>query len=108
MLRRGRKGPITFGVSINFHGAQAGALAGKSLNILADTNKSALVTLHWPAADAAGSNSYEINYALRLEFGALENRRLPGRIYLCTPDPQKSYVMGTFNAEVPAPKGQPK
>jgi hypothetical protein len=48
-----------------------------------------------------------MNYALRLEFGALTNRHLPGRIYLCTPDPQKSYVMGTFNAEVSVPSHQP-
>jgi hypothetical protein len=107
VLRTGRKGPVTFGVSINFHGAQPGALAGKSLNILADTNKSALVTLHWPDEEAVGLDSYDVNYALRLEFGALEDRHLPGRIYLCTPDPQKSYVMGTFDAEIPSPKGQP-
>jgi hypothetical protein len=108
ILRTGRKGPVTFGVTINFNGAQPVALAGKNLNILADTNKSALVTLHWEDDDANARGSYDINYALRLEFGALTNRHLPGRIYLCTPDPQKSYVMGTFDADVPVSKSQPK
>jgi hypothetical protein len=109
-LRTGRKGPVNFGVSINFNGAEAEALAGKNLNIVADTNKSALVTLHWPEdgeTHETHKDSYEINYALRLEFGSLTNRHLPGRIYLCTPDPQKSYVMGTFNAEVSVPRYQP-
>jgi hypothetical protein len=108
ILRTGRKGPVTFGVTINFNGAQPAVLAGKNLNILADTNKSALVTLHWEDDDANARGSYDINYALRLEFGALTNRHLPGRIYLCTPDPQKSYVMGTFDADVPVSKSPPK
>ena len=108
ILRTGRKGPVTFGVTINFNGAQPAALAGKNLNILADTNKSALVTLHWEDDDANARGSYDINYALRLEFGTLTNRHLPGRIYLCTPDPQKSYVMGTFDADVPVSKSQHK
>ncbi|HWY30213.1 MAG TPA: hypothetical protein VNX46_05640 [Candidatus Acidoferrum sp.] len=108
ILRTGRKGPVTFGVTINFNGAQPDALAGKNLNILADTNKSAPVTLHWEDDDANARGSYDVNYALRLEFGTLANRHLPGRIYLCTPDPQKSYVMGTFDADVPVPKSQPK
>jgi DNA-directed RNA polymerase subunit RPC12/RpoP len=108
ILRTGRKGPVTFGVTINFNGAQPAALAGKNLNILADTNKSALVTLHWEDDDANARGSYDINYALRLEFGTLANRHLPGRIYLCTPDPQKSYVMGTFDADVPVSKSPSK
>jgi DNA-directed RNA polymerase subunit RPC12/RpoP len=108
ILRTGRKGPVTFGVTINFNGAQPAALAGKNLNILADTNKSALVTLHWEDDDANARGSYDINYALRLEFGTLTNRHLPGRIYLCTPDPQRSYVMGTFDADVPVSKNQSK
>ncbi len=108
ILRAGQKGPVKFGVTINFNGAQAEALAGKNLNILADTNKSARVTLHWEEDNQTNQDAYEINYALRLEFGPFANHRLPGRIYLCTPDPQKSYVLGTFNAEVRPPKNQPQ
>jgi DNA-directed RNA polymerase subunit RPC12/RpoP len=104
ILRDGSHGPVTFGVTINFNGALAEALAGKKLNILADTNKSARVTLHWQNDTNTDSDSFEINYALRLEFGALTNDRLPGKIYLCTPDAQKSYLMGTFAADVRKPK----
>jgi len=44
---------------------------------------------------------------MRLEFGALSKGKLPGKIYLCTPDAEKSYVMGTFNAVVTKPKPPP-
>lgn len=107
-LRAGTKGPFEFGVQINFNGATPESLAGKNLNILADTNKSALVTLRWKDdAGAVKKTGYDINYAMRLEFGALAKGRLPGKIYLCTPDAEKSYVMGTFNAAVTKPKPPP-
>ena len=108
VLRAEDGGPVFFGVTINFNRAQAAALAGKNLNIQADTNKSARVTLHWEEDSGPHEDSYDINYALRLQFGSLTNRHLPGHIYLCTPDPQKSYLMGAFNAEVHVPKNQPK
>jgi DNA-directed RNA polymerase subunit RPC12/RpoP len=106
-LRAGR-GPLEFGCTINFAGAQSEALSGKNLNILADTNKSARVTLRWKDADGTvQKENYEDSYALRLEFGALTNSRLPGKIYLCTPDAEKSYLMGAFNADARKPKPKP-
>jgi DNA-directed RNA polymerase subunit RPC12/RpoP len=107
-LRAGLHGPLRSGITINFNGAQPEALAGKKLNILADTNKSARVTLHWQTDTDADNNSFDGGYALRLQFGALTNNRLPGKIYLCTPDPQKSYLMGSFTAEVHKPKPKPQ
>jgi DNA-directed RNA polymerase subunit RPC12/RpoP len=100
ILRAGTNGPLTFGVTINFSGAPAEALAGKNLNILADTNKSARVSLHWQDEADNGRDSFQNSYALRLQFGNLTDDRLPGKIYLCTPDPQRSYLMGSFTAEV--------
>jgi hypothetical protein len=41
---------------------------------------------------------------MRLEFGALEKNHLPGKIYLCTPDDEKSYLVGSFNADARKPK----
>ena len=104
-LRDGAHGPIQSGVQINFSGALAESLAGQSLNIIADTNKSARVTLHWSDADGTPQKaSFEDSYALRLEFGALANNKLPGKIYLCLPDAEKSYLMGTFTADARKPK----
>jgi hypothetical protein len=103
-LRNGTRGPVTFGITINFSGALAEALAGKKFNILADTNKAARVTLRWQNDADSGKESFDDSYAMRLEFGALANNRLPGSIYLCTPDEGKSYLVGTFNAEARKPR----
>ncbi len=39
-------------------------------------------------------------YSMRIEFGANNEGRLPGKIYLCLPDEGKSAVAGKFEAEV--------
>ena len=49
-------------------------------------------------------------YALKLVFGQATNGRMPGKIYLCLPDAAKSFVAGTFDAEIrkpPPPKSAP-
>ena len=33
-------------------------------------------------------------------FGQATNGHMPGRIYLCLPDPDKSFVAGTFDAKI--------
>jgi hypothetical protein len=63
------------------------------------------VSVRWK--DAAGTvqtENYDDRYALRLEFGELVNNRLPGKIYLCLPDAEKSYLLGSFNADARKPK----
>ncbi len=42
------------------------------------------------------SKSFVNDYALRLEFGQVAGGKLPGKIYLCLPDPEKSFIRGTF------------
>jgi hypothetical protein len=42
-------------------------------------------------------------YVMKLEFGAMTNECLPGRLYLCTADDAKSVVAGRFNAEIRKP-----
>jgi len=103
-LRSGTRGPAEFGVTINFSGAQAEALAGQSINVTTNADTAARVTLRWKDGDQAAKENYENGYALRLEFGALAGNHIPGKIYLCAPDDLKSYVMGTFNAEIRKPK----
>lgn len=46
-------------------------------------------------------------YLLKVTFGQAGNGRLPGKIYICLPDPDKSFAAGTFNAEIKQPP-QPK
>jgi hypothetical protein len=107
-LRLGR-GNAEFGLTINFPGAQPEAMSGKAINITTNVQKAARVTFHWH--DDAGKTqreNFEDGYALRLEFGDLANNRLPGKIYLCTPDEKRSYLAGTFNADARKPKPKPQ
>jgi hypothetical protein len=103
-LRAGQKGPVDFGAQINFGGATADALSGKSINVTAAADKAAAVTLAWKDADGVQKAEYDVGYAMRLEFGALANNKLPGKIYLCLPDKEKSYLAGSFRANVSKPK----
>jgi DNA-directed RNA polymerase subunit RPC12/RpoP len=94
--------------AISFSGAQPEELAGKIINVTTNAEKAARVTLRWK--DDSGSvhkQGFEAGYALHLEFGALAGNRLPGTIYLCTPDAEKSYILGTFNADARKPKPKP-
>jgi hypothetical protein len=103
IFRAGTRGPLTFGLTINFSGALAEALTNQIINVGTNTEQAARVTLHWQGEDS-GRESFESGYALRLEFGALANNHLSGKIYLCLPDEQKSYIAGTFNADARKPK----
>jgi DNA-directed RNA polymerase subunit RPC12/RpoP len=103
-LRQGTRGPVDFGITINFSGALAEALANQTINITTNTEEAARVTLRWSGDADSGRNSFNAGYAMRLEFGSLENNHLPGKIHLCTPDAEKSYLLGAFTAEVRKPK----
>jgi hypothetical protein len=104
MLRAGHGGAVTLGIAINFGGVQPESLANRSLNITTNTLMAARVTLHWQDGSQSAMENFEGGYALRLEFGKLAGNRLSGKIYFCAPDDLKSYVAGTFNAQIRKPK----
>ena len=58
------------------------------------------VTLSWREGDTRVIEMFTNNFAMKLEFGNLSDNKLPGKIYLCLPDAMKSYVAGSFTAEV--------
>lgn len=39
-------------------------------------------------------------YTMKLEFGQTTGNKIQGKIYLCLPDEKKSFVVGTFEAEI--------
>jgi hypothetical protein len=49
--------------------------------------------------DTPEQKSWMEGYAMQLEFGRMLNGKMPGKIYLCVPDKEKSFIRGTF--EVP-------
>jgi len=106
-LRAGTQGAMEFGALITFGNAQPEAMVRKTINVNPDAEKAAPVQLRWKDDSGVQRKQFNSGYALRLEFGALVNSRLYGKIYLCTPDPEKSYLMGTFNADAHKPKPKP-
>jgi hypothetical protein len=104
-LRAGTHGPVELGVLIYFTGAQAESLSGQTINVMTNADRAAKVSFRWTDdTGAVQRTNFDNGYAMRIEFGALANNRLPGKIYLCTPDDEKSYVMGSFNANAGRPK----
>ena len=103
-LRPSVRGSPDVSLAINFGGALPEALAGKTINVMTNAEQAAGVTLRWKDAGQNAKESFGKGYALRLEMGALANNHMPGKIYFCAPDELKSYVMGTFNAEIRKPK----
>ena len=49
------------------------------------------------------SETFRKGYAMKFEFGGITNNVIPGKIFLCLPDEHKSWVAGTFNAEIRRP-----
>ena len=54
-----------------------------------------------PGKNLPDQTSYTSGYVLKLEFGTIEDGKLPGKIYICLPDAEQSFVAGTFKAELP-------
>ncbi|HTV75808.1 MAG TPA: hypothetical protein VMD57_02330 [Candidatus Baltobacteraceae bacterium] len=106
-LREGRSGAVTFGLMINFGGAQPEALAGQSLDVATNAPMAARITMAWQDDGQSARESLEGGYAMRLTFGQLAGNRISGKIYFCAPDEMKSYVAGTFNVQIRRPKPQP-
>jgi hypothetical protein len=76
-------------------------LSGKTYEIGPDAGPgSPLVSVTRKGAEGTlpETKTYSEKFALRLEFGAEDGGKLPGKVYLCLPDAAKSYVAGTFTA----------
>jgi hypothetical protein len=43
---------------------------------------------------------FQDRYSIKLHFGKMSGHRIPGRLFLTLPDAAKSYVVGTFTAEI--------
>lgn len=114
-LRQGRSGPADLGITVELFAQQGEDLAGKTVEIQPDRAPPLpRVVLHWKDQQQKAATRKIIGgYALKVSFGAAANGRIPGKIYISLPDENKSFVAGTFNAEIRKPnppkhKEQPK
>ncbi len=97
-----RDGDVAF--NLFFGNATAAMLAGKTINVGTNAASAARVMLRWKDGDQTMHETFTNDYAMRLEFGGVTNNRIDAQIYLCTDDEHKSYVAGTFRAEIRKPK----
>lgn len=104
-LRQGQTWPPDLGISISFFAKQGEELSGKLIEVTSDRpGPIPRVILRWK--DDRGQNLTETigaGYALKVQFGEVAGGRIDGRIYICLPDESKSFVGGTFDAEIRKP-----
>jgi hypothetical protein len=96
--------PPEAGITIYLRPNPIESFFGKSIAFGADTPGAPMVLLRWKDAQGQAAQQAETGYAMRIEFGQPAGNYISGKIYLCTPDEMKSYVVGRFNAEIVKPK----
>ena len=101
-LRVGWNGPDELGVNVYFFNRAPEELSGKTAEVKPTDSPAPRVVLHWKDAQRA-SETFHGGYAMKVEFGSVENNALPGKIFICLPDDSKSWVAGTFRAEIHKP-----
>ena len=104
-LRVGRNGPVELGLNIYFFNREAEELGGKAAEVKATDAKAPRVVLHWKEADRQSQTFHE-GYAMKVEFGTVDNNTIPGKLFICLPDDSKSWVAGTFRAEIRKAKAE--
>jgi len=103
-LNQGKASPWDLAVSVRLFAHQGEELSGKTVEITPDRPRAPRVGLQWKNEQRKpASQSMTNGYALKVIFGQATNGHMPGRIYLCLPDPAKSFVAGTFDAEIRRP-----
>jgi DNA-directed RNA polymerase subunit RPC12/RpoP len=97
--------PPDAGVTIFLRPNPIESVFGKTIVVNTNDLSAPLVNLRWKNDQGGEADQAEKGgYALRIEFGQPDGDHLPGKIYLCAPDEMKSYIVGSFNAEIVKPK----
>ena len=110
-FRQGLKTPAETSFTVYLFARQGEDLARQTVNIESNWTNPPKIVLRWKDQQQQPiTRTYRQGYAMRIEFGAVANGRLPGRIYLCVPDDARSYVAGSFEAEIrkPTPPKPPR
>ena len=104
-LRQGKGWPPDLGLNIVFFAKEGEELGGKTVEVTPDrTPPLPKVTLRWKDDQNKGkTENIAAGYALKVVFGPAVNKRIAGRLYLGLPDQAKSFVAGSFDAEIRAP-----
>lgn len=100
------RGQMDLSFNIYFFNRQAEELSGKTAEVKPTDTTAPRVVLHWKDQKRE-SRTFRNGYAMKVEFGPVANGDIPGKLFICLPDESKSWIAGTFNAEIRKP-GPPK
>ena len=110
-LNQGKSWPWDLGVAVGFFARAGEELSGKAVEIEPSRPRAPRVVLRWKDERREPvTESITHGYAMKVAFGQATNGHVPGTIYLCLPDGARSFVAGTFDAEIrkpPPPKRPP-
>lgn len=90
--------------------SDSAALSGKTFTVpKQEFGGNPHIWMKWKPAgrDMPEQASWMKDYAMQLEFGPIADGKLPGKIYLCLPDAEKSFIRGTFAVSVKREAGAP-
>jgi hypothetical protein len=108
-LRQGKGWPPDLGITILLPGRPGEDFAGKTFDITPDQPPPVpRLTLRWKdEQQQPRKQDFKGGYAMKLALGQPVRGRVPGQIYLCVSDENKSVVAGTFDATRRKPKSGP-
>jgi len=107
MLRQ--EEPVEITVVVHLSAPDPRELGGTSIE--AGTNAAEAVpqiSLRWREGSLLVMQKFTNGYAMKLDFRPAAGNSMPGRIVLCLPDRERSYVAGTFDAEIKKPSRAPR
>ncbi len=103
-LSQGDKWPWDLSVAVNLYVREGKQLSGQTVEVPADRARAPHVVLRWKDAEQHPSTEvFPRGYALKLIFGEATNAHIAGKIYIALPDQDKSFVAGTFDAQIRKP-----
>lgn len=103
-LRQGPEWPPDLGLTLYLTTGRAEDLAGRTVHIPAGTQNPPRVKLRWKNEQGEPqTRNIRSGYTCTVEFGEVNNEHLRGKIYICIPDKDRSWVAGTFDAEIREP-----
>jgi hypothetical protein len=108
-LRQGPTWPPDLGITVHLFARQGEELSGKTVLIGPERPPPIpKIVVRWKdEQDQNRKQDFTTGYALKMSFGEAVDARMPGKIFIALPDEAKTFVAGTFEAEIkkaPPPK----
>jgi hypothetical protein len=104
-LRQGQGWPSDLAIGVLLSAQRGEDLSGKSVVVAATNPIAPRLVLRWKDEQAqAQKQDLMSGYALKVVFGQALAGKISGKIFVSVPDEEKSFVAGTFEAEINKPQ----